>query len=255
MNDPAEEICFSVKNNRGEALSCILDAGLESKPVAVFVHGFRDSKNGSCVRGVSSELAARGTWRILRFDCSGNGQSEGQFQYANYEEEMEDLRAVVLHARGELGVNVNCIVGHSKGAGVVILYAQKYRDITYVISLAARFHMSAGVKERFGDSIVRKCMEEGQVAVTLKDGFSFVLTKESLEQRLSLDMGRIAATIPPDISVLTVHGDADTTISVSDAFEFDQRIPNHTLCVLPGACHNLKDSYSSVVDALTKLTG
>lgn len=249
--EPAAATPFTVRNPRGEALSCVLDPGLPSQPVAVFVHGFRDSKNGRCVRSVAEELAARGLWRTLRFDCSGNGQSEGAFQFANYEQEMHDLRAVVLHARQQLALDVACIVGHSKGAGVVLLYAQNFHDVRLVVSLAARFHMACGVKERFGESLVAECMEKGKVEVTLRDGFTFFLTKDSLHERLRLDMGDVASAIPSSIAVLTIHGEQDTTIPVGDAFEFDARIANHTLRVLPAACHKFIGFQVDVVDALS----
>ncbi|KAL6540864.1 hypothetical protein OROMI_024747 [Orobanche minor] len=50
----------------------------------------------------------------FRFDFSGNGESEGSFQFANYFGEVEELRSVVEHFVG-LNRSTLAVLGHSKG--------------------------------------------------------------------------------------------------------------------------------------------
>ena len=65
------------------------------------------------------------------------------------------------------GITISCIslyiyikvyhkylLGHSKGANDALLYASKYDDTPFVISISARFDMSRGLKDRFGDDIL-----------------------------------------------------------------------------------------------------
>lgn len=112
---------FSVRNNRGErlcALLCKSDASDKqprtvyqqfSQRVAIIAHGYRDSKRGIFVERLSRALLPRQT---IRFDMSGNGESEGKFQFGNYQDEVEDIRAVVEHARNVMHLHVDCIIGH-----------------------------------------------------------------------------------------------------------------------------------------------
>lgn len=55
---------------------------------------------------------------------------------------------------------------------------------------------------------------------------------------MGLDMDEAARTLPEATAVLTVHGDEDRVIPVRDARDFDARICNHKLRVVPGASHN-----------------
>lgn len=48
-------------------------------------------------------------------DCSGNGESGGEFEFGNYWKEVEDLRSVVGFVREVKKRSVKAIVGHSKG--------------------------------------------------------------------------------------------------------------------------------------------
>jgi hypothetical protein len=47
--------------------------------------------------------------------CSGNGESEGEFEYGNYQNEVDDLRSVIVYLREVKKRSVKAIVGHSKG--------------------------------------------------------------------------------------------------------------------------------------------
>lgn len=242
---------FSVRNALGVTLSCVMDkdATLDSRaPLYVLVHGYRDSKYGKLVSSVAAELNARGR-RTVRFDCTGNGESGGEFTYSNYRGEAEDLRSVIEHVRGD-GEEIAGIVGHSKGAGVVLIYAEKYGDVPTVAALAPRFHMSTGVVERFGDEVINQVRQQGQVEVTAKDGFKFILTKHALDDRLSLDMGAVARGIPKNCSVVVVHGDADSIIPVSHANDFVSELKcTNKKEIIQGAGHGFRGFEMQVVDA------
>lgn len=82
--------CVRVRNARGEALSVALDAGPPDAPIALLVHGYRDSGNGRVPTALRDEFARRGARvRTARVDLSGNGESEGEFQFSNYRDECE----------------------------------------------------------------------------------------------------------------------------------------------------------------------
>ena len=58
-----------------------------------------------------------------------------------------------------------------------------------------------------------------------------------MDSRLNLDMGAAAKKIEKS-HVLTVHGNADVTISVEDARDFASCIEKHELAVIDKADHN-----------------
>jgi uncharacterized protein len=140
----AEQLNFQVRNARGERLAALLRTpiGAPAGHCIVIAHGFRDSMHGRLVTTLAEALDRTQT---LRFDMTGNGESEGPFRFSNYADECEDLRAVVLHARIALGLTVDCVVGHSKAGGAVLLYASKYADVPLVVNVAGRFNMARGV--------------------------------------------------------------------------------------------------------------
>ena len=51
--------------------------------------------------------------------------------------EADDVRTVVQHLRS-LGYEVTAIMGHSKGAAAVLLYAAIYNDVPKVINISGR---------------------------------------------------------------------------------------------------------------------
>ncbi|KAL4269545.1 hypothetical protein GQ457_HM001430 [Hibiscus cannabinus] len=94
-------------------------------------------------------------------------------------------------------------------------------------------------------------IEDGYVDIKNKEGsVEFRVTKESLMDRLNLDMHETCLKIPKECRVLTVHGSADETIPVEDAFELAKIIPNHKLHVIEGANHNYTKHQTELASAI-----
>ncbi|GIL92529.1 hypothetical protein Vretifemale_20048 [Volvox reticuliferus] len=171
---------LSFSNAHGERLAAkFVDAG--SQDIVILCHGYATSKDGFLFPQLADELASRGR-SSLRFDFAGNGESEGAFSFGNYFREVGDLRAAVMFVRDTLNGNVPAIVGHSKGANVVLLYASRFDDVPYVVNIAGRSIMSRGIKERFGEDILLRLDQEGAVAQEVRASggrrIKYLLTKE-----------------------------------------------------------------------------
>uniref|UniRef100_A0A0D6R8A1 Serine aminopeptidase S33 domain-containing protein n=1 Tax=Araucaria cunninghamii TaxID=56994 RepID=A0A0D6R8A1_ARACU len=225
-----------IPNKHGEKLVGVLD-DTGSRELAVFCHGFRSCKEHNPLAGLATTLTSDGI-STFRFDFSGNGESKGQFLYGNYWKEVEDLQSVVLYFTGKER-KVNTIIGHSKGGNCVLLYASKYHDIVdTVINISGRYALEKGIEERLGKDFKHRINEDGFFDVKDKLGnMAYRVTKESLMDRLQTDMKSAALSIARSCRVLTIHGSKDEIIPVTDAFEFDKLIPNHTLHVIDGADH------------------
>ncbi|KAJ0724103.1 putative serine aminopeptidase, S33, alpha/Beta hydrolase [Helianthus annuus] len=107
----------------------------------------------------------------FRFDFSGNGESEGLFQFGNYSKEVDDLHAVTQHFAAENRV-ISAIIGHSKGGNVVVLYASLHHDVHTVINVSGRYKMDRGIEERLGKDYMERVKKDGFIDVHSKTGLT-----------------------------------------------------------------------------------
>lgn len=236
---------ITVTNKHGEKLVGVLD-NVGSTKLVVLCHGFLSSKDDGTLVNLSSSLSSEGI-SSFRFDFSGNGESEGQFLYGSYWKDVEDLRAVLVYFRGK-GHKVDTVIGHSKGGNAVLLYASKYPDISTVINISGRFALDRGIKGRLGKDFKHRIHEYGFIDVKDKSGnVLYRVTKESLMDRLLTDTKSAALSIPKSCRVLTIHGSKDEIVPVTNAFEFDKLIANHSLHVIEEADHNYTRHQDDVV--------
>ncbi|XP_041997258.1 uncharacterized protein LOC121747307 isoform X2 [Salvia splendens] len=237
-----------IRNKHGEKLVGILhDTG--SPQLVLLCHGFRSSKNDEILVSIGAALEKEGI-SAFRLDFSGNGESEGTFQFGNYSKEVEDIRSVVEYFVGSNRSPI-AIVGHSKGGDGVILYASKYHDIPAVVNLSNPIDLRRGMEERFGEDIFDRLKKDGYVDVESKtDDFVYRLTQESMMERLNTDMCEACLSIDANCRVLTVHGTADEVIPVGDAYEFPKVIRNHQLIIIPGANHGFSSHQEEMVSAV-----
>ncbi|KAL6974544.1 hypothetical protein U1Q18_028730 [Sarracenia purpurea var. burkii] len=225
-----------IPNNHGEKLVGTLhETG--SVEIVILCHGFRSSKENDTMVNLAVALEKEGI-TAFRFDFSGNGESEGSFQFGGYWREVEDLRAIIQHFNGASRVT-SAILGHSKGGSVVLLYASKYHDIGTVVNVSGRYNLERGIEERLGKDFFERIKEDGYLDVKSSTGqVYFRVTKESLMDRLNTNMHEACLKIDKKTRVLTVHGTMDEIIPLEDAFEFAKIIPNHKVQTIEGANHN-----------------
>ncbi|KAK1417405.1 hypothetical protein QVD17_26532 [Tagetes erecta] len=252
-NPGTEQKRIIIQNNCGEKLVGLLhETG--SKEIIILCHGFRDSKDYNLMVELAFALEKHGI-SAFRFDFSGNGESEGVFQFGNYRKEVDDLQAVIQHFTAE-GRVVSAVLGHSKGGNVVVLYASLHHNIRTVINVSGRYKMDRGIEERLGKDNLERVKKDGYIDMKSKTGaILYRVTVESLMERLNTNMHEAGLNIDPDCRVLTVHGSEDEVIPVEDALEFAKIIPNHELKIIEGANHNYnhhRDELVSVVLAYLK---
>ncbi|KAK7411928.1 hypothetical protein VNO78_03372 [Psophocarpus tetragonolobus] len=247
QNPTSEPQRVIIPNSHGEKLVGTLhESG--TRGIVILCHGFQCSKDYKLILNLAVALE-NAKISSFRFDFSGNGESEGLFQFGNYWAEVDDLHAVAQHFRASKR-EISAIVGHSKGADVVLLYASKYSDIKTVVNLSGRYDMKAGIEERLGKDYMERIKKDGFIDVKGSGHFDFRVTEESLMDRLAINMHEACLHIDKECRVFTVHGSSDETIPVEDAFEFSKIIPNHKLHVIEGANHifiNHQSELSSVV--------
>ncbi|KAK1603190.1 hypothetical protein QYE76_016560 [Lolium multiflorum] len=239
-----------IMNRYGEKLVGVLhEAG--SKDIVVLCHGFRSSKESRTIMGLTDALTSEKI-SVFRFDFSGNGESEGTFQYGNYYKEVEDLHAVIQHLKDQKR-DTRAIAGHSKGGDVVIIYASMYQDVSRIINMSGRFDLKRGIADRLGNDYMERINQHGFIDVGQKKGQSiYRVTKESLMDRLKIDMQSACMSIDPNCRVLTVHGSDDDVVPSEDAIEFHKYISNHELHIIEGADHRYSSHQLELANIVVK---
>ncbi|CAI9780390.1 unnamed protein product [Fraxinus pennsylvanica] len=236
-----------IKNNHGEKLVGLLHETGSTETV-ILCHGFLCTKEHRNMANLAMALENEGI-SSFRFDFAGNGESEGLFGYSNYYREVEDLRAVVEYFNG-VSRPIKTILGHSKGGNIVLLYASKYHDIDAVINVSGRYDLKKGIEERLGTGVLERIGKSGVIDVKNSKGETHLVTKESLMDRLNINMHEACLSIDEKCRVLTVHGSNDKFVHIEDAMEFNKFIANHRLQIIKGANHGYTSHQEQLASAI-----
>ena len=226
-----EEIEFA--NQCGEKLAATLHLPDGSPDRGVILgHCFTCSRHTSILRSICHALAASG-FTVLRFDFSGNGQSEGEFTASNYSKQIAEMKtAAALLAT--YGVSWLGLAGHSMGAMVAILAAPESESIRAVCGLAAR---STVIKEQdlLSAAQMRVLEKTGRVGFVSR-GRSLELTREMFSDASRYDFEPAVRSLRQPF--LLVHGDRDEIIPVEEAYRLQRYRPLGTkVVIIPGADH------------------
>jgi alpha/beta superfamily hydrolase len=114
------------KNNQGHVLAALLELpDQEPKGYAIFAHCFTCNKNLTAVRSIGKALNSKGI-AVFRFDFTGLGESEGDFEDTNFSSNVDDIIA----AANFLEMNYEApkiLVGHSLGGAAVLFATSKIK--------------------------------------------------------------------------------------------------------------------------------
>src|SRR5690606_22987844 len=122
-----EKVSFSNKND--EMLAGRVELPLNQKPhnFAIFSHCFTCTKNLMAVKNVSRALTEKG-FGVLRFDFTGLGESEGDFETTDFSGHVQDL----VDAASCLEKNYmapTLLIGHPLGGTAAIFAASNIKSI------------------------------------------------------------------------------------------------------------------------------
>ena len=125
---------------------------------AVFAHCFSCSKESRAARYISAALAEEGI-ATLRFDFTGLGQSEGQFEGNTFARDVDDLVAAADALRAHHRAPA-LLVGHSRGGTAALAAAVRIPEVAAVATIGAPFHSSdvAGSLDATGIGQLKKAL-------------------------------------------------------------------------------------------------
>ena len=124
-------------NAEGQQLVGRLEFPINQHPhnFAIFAHCFTCNKNLSAVKNITRELTSNG-FGVLRFDFTGLGESEGDFENTNFSGNVDDLISASNYLK-ENHTAPTLLIGHSLGGAAVIFAASKIDSVKAVATIGA----------------------------------------------------------------------------------------------------------------------
>ncbi len=110
---------IKLRNGQNEKLDVLLSGNYHASTAIVFAHGFGANKDENSNLFVDIATSLEKDFRIIRFDFSGYGKSEGRQEDVNLDKMKGDLATVVEYAKGTH--KKVFIVAHSLGTFATML--------------------------------------------------------------------------------------------------------------------------------------
>ncbi len=206
---PTEKLTFA--GHAGHALAARLD--MPNGPhvaTALFAHCFTCSKDLTAARRIAGRLSAMGI-AVLRFDFTGLGHSEGEFENTSFTSNVEDLVAAAK-ALSERGMAPSLIIGHSLGGAAVLKATPQIPSIKATVTIGAPFD-PGHVTHNFAQAIP-EIVDQGVAEVSL-GGRPFRIGKGFVDDvsnaSLKDAVGKLGAAL------LVLHAPRDATVGVENA--------------------------------------
>jgi len=220
-------------NNFGEKLTGTLHLPVRPGGYAVvFGHCFTCTRHTSIFRHICSELTEEG-FMALRFDFSGNGQSEGNFAESTYSKQISEIQtaAALLSQKGAFWIG---LAGHSLGAAIALLTAAQQQTVKAVCVLAGRLS-GLNAMHFLSQNQRRELRKTGRVLFSSR-GRALQLSNDFFADAEKYNLPEVVASMQTPL--LIVHGDNDEIIPVHEAYQAHKLNPANTkLAVIPQADH------------------
>lgn len=236
-------------NGRPIALDLFYKDDSVTRPVVIYAHGFNGFKDWGGCDIIAEELAAAG-FVMVKFNFSHNGTTPAQpedfvdqeaFGNNNYTRQLTDLQIVTNWVCETEDPNKHffdteqiCLIGHSMGGGISVLYAAEDSRIKKLVTWAA----ISECKTPWGGWSAARMEEWQQKGVqyytNTRTGqqlplyYQLYLDYVNNTERLDIEKAIKALSIP----VLICHGSSDISVPVEKAFQLKEWQPAAELFTL-----------------------
>ncbi|SDS47283.1 putative redox protein [Gillisia sp. Hel1_33_143] len=230
------------KNKNGHLLKGKLELPSDQEPhnYALFAHCFTCNKNYFAVKNICNALTQQG-YGVLRFDFTGLGESEGDFEDSNFSGNVDDLLQAVEFLRLKYK-EPSLLIGHSLGGAAVLFAAKELSSVKAVATIAAPSKANHLVHLLKDD--LKEINDEGSAEVNI-GGRPFKIKKQFLEDIEDKQL----KTILPDLDkpLLILHSPQDAIVEIKNAEEIylAARHPKSFIS-LDGADHLLTNTRDSI---------
>lgn len=246
-----KNIRINGKHNKPILTDLFFKESNQLKPILIFCHGYKGFKDWGAWNLMAETFANAGFF-FVKFNFSHNGGTAEQpidfpdleaFGNNNYSKELDDLGNVIdwvsenSDIKSEIDLNEIYLIGHSRGAGIVLLKSDEDSRVKKVISLAG----VSDYKRRFPKNEKLQEWEEKKVYF-VKNGrthqemphfYQFFRDFEKNEKRLNIKK----ATQNLEIPLLIIHGNNDTSVSINEAKNLHKWNSKSTFKIIENSNH------------------
>ncbi|MEQ8257579.1 MAG: bifunctional alpha/beta hydrolase/OsmC family protein [Roseovarius confluentis] len=204
---------FTFKGHDGHELAARLD--LPEGPhmaTALFAHCFTCSKDIPAARRIAARLVGAGI-AVLRFDFTGLGHSEGEFENTSFTSNVEDL-VLAANALAARDMPPSLLIGHSLGGAAVLAAASSIDSARAVATIAAPFD-PGHVTHNF-DGALEKIAADGAAEVEL-GGRPIRIGQKFVEDVRAENLAPRIAGLKR--ALLVLHAPLDETVGIDNATE------------------------------------
>ena len=209
MIPSATRITFA--GSLGHELAARLDLpGGAVRAYALFAHCFTCSKDVIAARHIAAKLAALGI-AVLRFDFTGLGSSQGEFENTTFSSNIEDLVRAADHLRARFAAPT-LLIGHSLGGAAILAAAHRIPEATAVVTIAAPSDV-AHVLQHF-NAEPGQIERDGIANVTLANR-TFAIRRDFVEDARGQALKDHIANLRK--ALLVMHAPTDQTVGIEHA--------------------------------------
>ena len=260
-----KNIVYQGAASRKSVLTLFVPEKSEGCPLLIFAHGFKGYKDWGTFPLICESLA-KNRFIVLAFNFSHNGGTIEQpidfpdleaFSNNSYSKELIDIASILQWSKGndafsftEGNLSNIYLLGHSRGGGIALLAANRFKEIKKVATWAAVADFYSRLPEK---GRLQKWQEEGVFYIrngrTLQDmpmKYDFVIDLFENEGQLSIEKAVRSLAIPQ----LIVHGSDDETVDFTDAQLILNWNPQAILCSIDGANHTFNGKHPWNEDGL-----
>ena len=238
--------------NKEVNLSCILTKNASTSDTILLCHGMFGSKNSEINLHLLEGL--KNKWSVLRFDFEGNGESSGEWSYADYEREVRNISDLIEYSEKNFNIKIVAIIGHSK-AGADVLIAASKKDLIKnkeccFVSLGGRLTFGKPEK-RFNEKELQKCKNEGEFFWEYK-GKKWKITQKAIDERKNMNPKNDVKNIDDyrKKRILQLHGSKDTSTPVEEALVVEKEIPGAEIRWIKDANHFFSGKENEMVETV-----
>ncbi len=207
---PSQRLTFTGAGGAKLAARLELPIDGPASAFALFAHCFTCSKNLRAVANISRALCQEGVG-VLRFDFTGLGESEGDFEDTTFSSNVGDLVAAAEFLERDFGPPT-ILIGHSFGGAAVLQAAARIPASLAVVTIGAPFEVEH-VTRHFASSL-EEIEEQGAAEVVLA-GRKFTITKEFVDDLNEQDMTDVVQKLGR--SLLIFHSPVDRLVGIESA--------------------------------------
>jgi putative redox protein len=201
---------------------------------ALFAHCFTCSKDLQAASRIAGALAERGI-AVLRFDFTGLGESEGEFDHTTFSSNVADLVAAADWLR-QTHQAPRILIGHSLGGAAVLSAAPQIEESVAVATIGAP--ADPGHVRQLLAEVTPEIEARGEAEVVLA-GRKFTIQQQFLHDLERQDLATQVGQLGRALAVF--HSPQDTIVGIENAAQLFQAAKHPKSFVsLDGADHLLK---------------